>query len=668
MNHPRAGSTGVALLLCLLTALVWGKESAAAATLPRTTQNVPDIPPELNLGLERYQNTRGARLGGWLADGSLLILTRFGDTEQVHRVASPLGMREQLTFSAEPVSTLITSPHHNRFVYLQDQRGDEFWQIQLRDLVTGDSTQITAGGRTRNQEPVMSPSGRLLAFGSTERNGTDTDIWIADLETRERHIVTREAGTWYPLGFSPDDRSLLVMQYVSITDTRPARIELATGALERLPVDGDGEGSVNGNRAAITHMSWDPSGNGIWFVSDESSEFRTLRFHHLKSQRIEQVSAHIPWDVEWLDIAPDGTHLAFVTNEGGISQLHVIGLPEKTRIDLPSLPVGVIEGIAFDRDGQKLAINLNAATSPRDVYVADLPTKTLTRWTRSETGGIDSAGFVSPRLFHFPTFDDANGARRRIPAFWYQPKGKGPFPVVIRIHGGPEGQELPVFNPLIQYLVREEKIAVLMPNVRGSAGYGKTWLSLDNGRKRKDAVRDIGALLDWIEQEPTLDANRIGVTGGSYGGYMVLATMIDYPERIRAGIDLFGISDFRTFLANTESYRRDLRRAEYGDERIPEVAAFFASIAPLHHATRIAAPLLVAQGAADPRVPQSESEQIVRAIQRAGQAVWYILFDNEGHGFTKKTNVDFNNAANVLFWRHHLLPIQTDPTDKGDPQ
>lgn len=644
----------VALLLCLLANPAFCTEPAVTTHISghRYTEDVPAIPADLTAALERYQNTRGARLGGWLADGSMLVLTRFGDTEQVHRVAAPLGMREQLTFSPEPVSELVTSPHHNRFVYLKDQRGDEFWQLHLHDLSTGQSTRLTAGGRTRNQLPVMSPNGEWLAFSSTERNGTDSDIWIVDLTTKKRRIITREPGIWYPLAVSPDGGALLAMQYVSITETRPARIDLKTGAIERLPIDG--------GTAAITHMAWDLSGRGDWFVSDEETEFRTLRFHDFKTSKVESISGHIPWDVEWLDLAPDGKHVAYVTNEDGISRVRLISLPDKRPVELPPLPIGVIEHVAFDRTGQQLAINLNAATSPRDVYVFNLATKKPTRWTRSETGGLDPGGFVAPMLIHYPTFDKAGetsgGQPRKIPAFLYQPEGKGPFPVIVRIHGGPESQELPLFNPLIQYLVREEKVAVLMPNVRGSSGYGKTWLSLDNALKRKDSVRDIGALLEWIGQQPELNANRIGVTGGSYGGYMVLATMIDYPRKVRAGIELFGISDFRTFLTNTEGYRRDLRRVEYGDERDPEVAAFFASIAPLHSAHLIKDPLLVAQGAADPRVPRSESEQMVRAVRTAGQEVWYILFDNEGHGFMKKTNADFNNAANVLFWRKHLLP------------
>ena len=612
----------------------------------RTTEGVPPIAADLYVSLEQYHQTRGARLGGWLADGSLLITTRFGDTEQVHRVAAPLGMREQITFGTEPISQVASSPHHNQFVYLQDQGGVEFWQLRAFNLQTRQSRVLTAGGRTRNDQPVFSADGQRVAFTSTERNGTDSDIWVADLQTGERRRITGESGAWYPFDFSPDGQSLLIMRYVSITDSRPARVELKTGDLEYLPVEGE--------HAAVTHMRFDPSGQGVWFVSDEGTEFRTLRWHDFSTSKVESVSNHISWDVEFIDVSADGRYLAFVTNEGGISKVHVMSLPDRKVLALPTLPTGVIETIAFDHTGAQLAINLNAATSPRDIWVFDLTDLALTRWTQSEVGGLDPDRFIAPTLIEYPTFDRVRGQQRQIPAFFYRPEGEGPFPVIVRIHGGPEGQEQPVFSPFIQYLVKEEKIAVIMPNVRGSAGYGKTWLDLDNGILRKDSVKDVGAVFDWIKQQPELDAKAVGVTGGSYGGYMVLAAMIDYPESIRAGSELFGISDFRTFLTHTESYRRDLRRAEYGDERQPSMQTFFDAIAPLKHAGKIRAPLLVAQGAGDPRVPQSESEQIVKAVREAGQEVWYILFADEGHGFTRKPNIDFNNAANVLFWRKHL--------------
>ena len=362
-------------------------------------------------------------------------------------------------------------------------------------------------------------------------------------------------------------------------------------------------------------------------------------------------------------MAEAGRPLASVTNGGGISRLRVLRLRGRQPLALPALPVGAIGGFGFSPDGQRLALTLNPATSPSDVHVIDLNAGTLARWTRSEVGGLDADKFVAPTLVRYPTFDQVHGdttgnVRRTIPAFYYRPANvpaDKKLPVVINIHGGPEGQARPTFNPTAQYLANELGVAMLVPNVRGSSGYGKTYLGLDNAEKREDSVKDIGALLDWIAAQPELDASRVGVYGGSYGGYMVLASLMHYPERIRAGVDIVGISHFGTFLNNTEAYRRDLRRAEYGDERDPAMQAVFDRISPLNGASRITAPLFVAQGRNDPRVPYTEAEQIVKAVRGNGQPVWFLMFNDEGHGFAKKANSDHFGAATMLFWQQHLL-------------
>jgi dipeptidyl aminopeptidase/acylaminoacyl peptidase len=338
--------------------------------------------------------------------------------------------------------------------------------------------------------------------------------------------------------------------------------------------------------------------------------------------------------------------------------LRVLSLPQHREIALPKLPVGLVAGMAFSPDGTRLALTLNTATSPSDAYVIDLATASMTRWTQSEVGGLDTSRFIAPTLVRYPTFDKVKGKARTIPAFVYRPASVpdgSRVPVVINIHGGPESQAMAYFSASTQYLVHALGVAVIYPNVRGSSGYGKSWLRLDNAEKREDSVRDIGALLDWIATQPDLDASRVAVMGGSYGGYMVLATMSLYPERIRAGIDVVGISHFGTFLKNTEDYRRDLRRAEYGDERDPGMRKVFERISPLNNAGRIRAPLFVAQGRNDPRVPFSEAEQIVKAVRANGQPVWYLLFGDEGHGFRKKSNSDYYNAASMLFLKRHLL-------------
>ena len=647
-----------AALLAALPAFAQSAEVKREVVGNRTSENIPEIPAALLEQLNRYQNTRGAGLAGWTKDGCLLISTRFAETAQAHRVCQPLGMREQLTFYPEPVGGLTPAPAkawRDGFVFAKDKGGDEFSQLYWFDNDSRSVTLLTDGKRSQNGGTTLSRDGGLMAYSSTSRNGTDRDVWLRNTRSGETKLLVDAGGNWSPMDFSPDGSRLLVMKYVSAAESYPGVVDVATGKLALFPVDG--------GKASFGGFAFAPDGKAVYFISDEplrgkAQEFQTLRYHDPASGTLEVLSSRIAWDIEGFTLADDGRHLAYVSNEDGISKLHVLSLPSHNEIRLPALPIGVIGGIAFSPDGKRLAFSLNSATSPSDVHVIDLAAATLARWTQSEVGGLAASTFVAPTLVRYPTFDKVDGKQRTIPAFYYKPSKPsktGKYPVVINIHGGPEGQSQPTFSSNAQYLANELGVAMLVPNVRGSTGYGKTFLSLDNAAKREDSVKDIGALLDWIAKQPELDASRVGVIGGSYGGYMVLSSLMHYSDRIRAGVDVVGISHFGTFLKNTESYRRDLRRAEYGDERDPAMARVFEQISPLNHAGRITSPLFVAQGRNDPRVPWTEAEQIVKAVRGNGQPVWYLLYADEGHGFAKKGNSDWFGAATILFWQQHLL-------------
>lgn len=614
----------------------------------RISENLPEIPAELIESLNQYQNTRGASFAGWTTDGCLLISTRFAETAQAHRVCQPMGMREQLTFYKEPVGGIMPSPvkaWRPGFVFSKDKGGDEFSQLHWFDYPSRTTTLLTDGKRSQNGGAVINEDGSLMAYSSTARNGTDRDIWLHDTKTGKSRVLLTAGGSWNALDFSPDGKTLLVSQYRSITDSQPGEVDIATGKLTLFPIDG--------GKAAFGGFEYARNGKGVYFVSDENSEFMQLRQHDPASGLSRIISKDIPWDVGAFAQSPDGSRLGFISNEDGISTLRVLDTSTLKPIALPELPIGISGGLQFSPDGKRIALSINTATSPSDVYVIDLDKAELVRWTQSEVGGLDTSGFSAPSLVRFKSFDG-----RSIPAFYYRPADLKPgekVPVLISIHGGPEAQAFPSFNPQIQYLLKTLRVAVLVPNVRGSSGYGKTYVQLDNGFKRKDSVKDIGALLDWIAKQPELDSSRVGVYGGSYGGYMVLASMVDYNDRIRAGIDVVGISHFSTFLTKTESYRRDLRRVEYGDEREPKMRAFHEKIAPLNNAHHITKPLFVAQGFNDPRVPYTEAEQIVKAVRDNGGDVWYLMFKDEGHGFAKKPNSDYFGAAQILFWRKYLF-------------
>ena len=610
-------------------------------------RGVPEIPADLTARMQQYRNTREALMQGWLDDG-VLINTRFGDTNQLHRVSRPLGSRRQLTFFDEPVAEALVPERSDAdgFVYLRDVGGSEFFQLFHYDLKAASSRLLT-DGRSRYTEVVWSSAGDRFAYTTTERNGRDWDIHIQNLEGNTTVALAADGVGWVVQDFAPDDTRLLVARYVSITESYLYELSLIDGSLTPL-LDPD-------LRVAVSQAEYTPDGKGVFFTSDLGAEFLRLHELDLASGSVRVLTADIAWDVEEFAVSSGGAFLAFTVNENGYSHLYVWRLPSGARVALPEVPRGVISELMFHPDGNRIGFTLRLPTAPADVYSIHLEQRALTRWTESEVGGLDVDGFVAPELITYPTFDEVDGEPRRIPAFVYRPSGPGPHPVYLSIHGGPEAQYRPYFSTALQYYVKELGMAVVVPNVRGSAGYGKTYLKLDNAERREDAVRDIGALLDWVGTQPDLDAERVVVSGGSYGGYMVLASLVHYSHRLAAGVERVGISNFVTFLTNTEDYRRDLRRVEYGDERDPEMRALLEAFSPLNHVDRITRPLLITQGANDPRVPAGESAQIYRALAANGVPVWYVLALDEGHGFRKKTNSDYAAAATVLFLRRYAL-------------
>ena len=401
-------------------------------------------------------------------------------------------------------------------------------------------------------------------------------------------------------------------------------------------------------------------------ISDLSSEFRRLRYVPLGGGRTRVLTAHIPWDIESFDQSPDGRYLAYIANDEGYSKLTLRDLRDGKDLSSPSIPAGTISNLRFDGESRRLGFSLETARAPRDVYAYDIVAGRLEQWTQSEVGGLDRDRFVDAELIRFTTFDQLppvikpmaeripKGRRgRMISGFLYTPPQSGPYPVLISIHGGPESQYRPEFDAFVQFAVNELGYAVIAPNVRGSSGYGKTFVDLDNGVRREDAVKDIGELLTWIERRREFDHKRVIVMGGSYGGYMTLASLVKYSDRLAGGIDTVGISNYISFLSNTSEYRRDLRRAEYGDERNVKMREFLHSISPLTNAERIRRPLLVVQGLNDPRVPASESEQMVQRIRANGGSVWYLMARDEGHGFKKKQNRDIYWETLASFLDRH---------------
>ena len=638
---------GIQLFAYLCLAAQLGAQAPLPVPENLKPQGIPAIPAAGMDRAARYNESRSALLQDWHPTRrEILITTRFADVPQVHRVAMPGGARTQLTFYPERIGRAHYRPGAgDSFVFSKDIGGAEFYQLFRYDVASGDVTLLT-DGKSRNIDPVWSRDGKLLAFASTRRNGRDTDLYVVDPAnpSTTRRVLEVNGGGWSPLDWSPDGRTVLMMEYRSINESYLHLVQVADGRREPL--------TPAREKAAWGDARFSPDGKSIYLTTDRGSEFQRLAVMDLASRQLTFLRPEVKWDVTGLQISRDGHWLAYVVNEDGSETLHVLDTRTRQEASLPRLPLGTLGGVRWHNNNRDLGFSLTSARSPSDVYSIDVEKGTLERWTTSETGGLDTANFSEPELVRWKSFDG-----RTISGFLYRPPARftSPRPVVINIHGGPEGQYQPMFLGRTNYYINELGIAMIFPNVRGSSGYGKTYLTLDDGLKREDSVKDIGALLDWIATRPELDARRTAVVGGSYGGYMVLATMTHYNDRIRSAVDVVGVSNFVSFLEHTEPYRRDLRRAEYGDERDPKMRDFLTTISPLTNIRKITKPMLVVAGKNDPRVPVNESEQVVAGLKQNGALVWYLLAEDEGHGFSKKRNQDYQFATTVRFFEEYLL-------------
>lgn len=649
--------------------------AAAPAPSPAQTVSVPDslvldgvppIPVEIAEQVGRYAESRPAGFLDWHpAKPEMLILTRFGDTNQVHLVRQPGGARTQLTFFPDRVNDAIFDRNEGAFfIFSKSAGGNEFDQNYRYDFASGGVTLLT-DGKSRNSMPLASRDGKQIAYTSTRRNNTDTDLYLEDPRDpqSDRLLAEVQGGGWDISDWSPDRTQLLVREEISINETYLWLFKTENGERKELtPRPAPGAEKVAYDRARFA-----ADGQGIFVTTDRGSEFQRLAYIDLATGEQTYLLPEPKFDVDDWDLSPDGRHIAYTLNENGTSTLHLIEVEKRegkmgaaTQPDPqfdPPLAAAVISDLKWHWDAKQnlLAFNVNGARSPSDVYTWSLGQgkNIAARWTMSETGGIPESRFVEPALVRWKSFDG-----REITGYLYQPdpqKFPGRRPVIVNIHGGPEAQFRPGFAGRNNYLFNELGCAMLLPNVRGSSGYGKSFLLLDNGFKRENSYKDISSLLDWIKTQPQLDAGRIMIFGGSYGGFMTLAVASNYADRIRCAIDIVGISNLATFLKNTESYRRDLRRVEYGDERDAKMAEFMERIAPVKNARKITEPLFVVQGANDPRVPKSEAEQIVATLKKQKTPVWYMLAKDEGHGFAKKKNADFLFYAEVQFIRDFLL-------------
>jgi len=635
-----------ALLGCIAVPAV-AQDAPASALAPRpaaiTVEGVPDLPLALAADARPYLESRSAGFAGWdPKTRAVLIATRFANVAQLHRVEMPMGARTQISFEAEPVSGSYAPEKGDVLLVSKDQGGDEYYQIYT--LANG-KLKLLTDGKSRNNLNVWSRDGELVGFTSTRRNGQDTDLYVMNPRdpASSRMVAQVKGGGWGLVGFMPDKATAIAASYNSVQDTDLYRIDLASGAMTPIG-DPKKEIAYGGGEVA-------PDGT-LWMTSDEGSDFQRLGTLDPATGKFTPRTVE-NWDVDAFDLSDDGKTIVYIVNEAGSHRMRIMDAASGAVRKVDALPAGVIGGLEIAPWGE-IGFSLSSAKSASDVWSLDPGTMKLTRWTRSETGGLDPSINVEPEIVMVKSFD-----RLPVSGLLYLPdaaKFPGKRPLIFDVHGGPEGQSVASFRGRTNYYLNELGIGVFYPNVRGSTGYGKKYVSLDNGPfKREDSVKDMAALLDAVRANPRVDAAKVGLTGGSYGGYMCYAAAVQLKDKLRATQCTVAISNFVSFLENTNPYRRDLRRVEYGDERDPRQRARLLAISPLTRVKEISKPMFVITGANDPRVPKSEADQMVAAIKGNGGEVWHMVAANEGHGYAKKENVDYAFLAQLAFWQRYLL-------------
>lgn len=579
--------------------------------------------------------------GVMMKDGSFLFLSNKSGMNQVWqgRVGEEPVQRTHLP---DRVWSLHAAPNGEDAFLTMDRGGDEQEQIFLLRKGEAEPVNLTRNPKARNQFGGVTPDGRTVVYASNARSAANFDICALDVQTGESRIVLENSDSYnWPAALSPNGRYLLYNKLKGLSDNHLWMLDLETGEAKDV--------GTPGAYAAYTQPAFLHGRDAFFLCTDEDSEFKYLAYYDIATGEMTKKYAS-SWDVESLAVSADDRYLAMMVNEDGYSALKVLDLARDAFVNIPQPPRGVGDywHMSWSAQGHSLLFTLTSGTMPCNLWLLDLDAQSLTRVTRSEMAGIDPDELVDAELCHYTSFDGLT-----VPYWYYRAPGQqaGPRPVLIDIHGGPEGQERPMFAALTEYLV-SQGISIVAPNVRGSVGYGKTYTHLDDVEKRLDSVRDIDSLVAHLVETGIADAGRIAVMGGSYGGFMTLSCVARYPKLWAAGVDLVGMTNLVTFLENTSEYRRAHRESEYGTLKNDRQTLY--DVSPIAKVGDICAPLMVIHGANDPRVPVSEAELIVENVRSRGVEVRYLRYDDEGHGLAKRKNQLDCYPQVVEFLKKHL--------------
>ncbi|MFC1651329.1 S9 family peptidase [Candidatus Latescibacterota bacterium] len=615
-------------------------------------EEVPRIP--WTLAKEMYdlinKNLKNTAFNNWTPNenGMLIWANSGGLRSKLHLISDANDQPVKIANLPDNAWGFTVNPANNKnyMIFLLDEEGNEQYQLFRYNFEEHTYIRIT-DGKSRHSRGSFNKDGTLLTLTSNRRNGIDFDIYTIDPnDSTSLRMIYQAEGIWGPGQWSNNSNHIILRNIISANESKLYLLDINT--LERRELFSNNSGKIYYGDAV-----WGNNDDIFYYLSDFESEFKQLHELNLITGTDSVLTSGINWDVINLEISADTKWLAFTVNEDGLNRLYTMNCQTRQILAVPNIPVGSVGHMRMHPKKNLLALNHTSPFSLTNILTLDMHTNQIFEWTKKAEA---DPSLPPPQTIHYATFDLVDGKPRTITAYVLRPPDRFTelSPVWIDIHGGPESQANPIMDPMHE-LARKRGITIIIPNVRGSAGYGKSFLKLDNGYLRENSVKDIGALLDWISSQSEFNKERIAVYGGSYGGYMVLASAVHYSNRLRCGADLFGISNYVTFLENIPEYGRDLRRAEYGDERIVEMRQFLESISPLNNTEKINIPLFIYQGKNDPNVPLSESRQIVKKIREAGKEVWYIEASNEGHGLTQPLNTIYVGAAGLIFLEKYLM-------------
>lgn len=639
-------SWGALVTFCLLVSLAGGSASGQGSTPRDEPDPLPKVPSSLIREVSPYTSMSSYGLAGWHPSRREIWAKAITPSYLgIASVGSPGDSPQVGALFPANTYDVYYAPDGKSAVYVKDTDGNEQFQVYAYEPSNRKAT-LLSDGKSRNTEPVWSNRSDWVIYSSNRRNGTDTDLYIAKpFEANTTRLLAQDKGYLKVFDWSPDDRQALFYNWLSANESYLYVVDVTSGEKTLLTPQTGTE------KVAYDYAQFGADGKGIYFTSDRDSEFLRLGYMDLATKKVTYLSDAINWNIELFSLSPDRKTIAFVSNEDGVSRLHLLDTSTNKERAVSWPRVGVISNLHWNNNNSDVAFSFVSARSIWDIYSLNVNTGKSERWVKGTSNGIDADKFSEPEVIHWKSFDG-----RQISGFLYKPPAKftGKRPVIIDIHGGPDDQARPDFNGADNYFINDLGVVKIYPNVRGSTGYGKTFLKLDNGFKREDAIKDVGALLEWIKAQPNLDPERVLVTGVSYGGYVALSVAATYSDRIRAAESISGPTNLVTLNEHTEEWRRDRRREEYGDERDPKMREFLNRVAPLNNVSKIKKALMIVQGENDARVPASEADQIVAAVKKTGTPVWYLLAKGEGHDFTQRT-LDLQLYETILFVKEFLL-------------